>query len=116
MSSPITTPATWKIGGWPRFPFVLLVDASGVVAQRSERLVETVRANLERERADRARMQSQFHAQVRRQSGPLKGIEAFRSDPRYGGDGTRVDLAYAVYALAHGVDCEAVKPLCTPAI
>ena len=33
----------------------------------------------------------------------LKTIEAFRSNPRYDGDGTRIDLAYAVYALDHGV-------------
>ena len=35
--------------------------------------------------------------------GPLKSIDAFRANPMYGGDGTRIDLAYAVYALAHGV-------------
>ena len=35
---------------------------------------------------------------------PLKGIEQFRVDARYGGDGTRVDLAYAVYALARGAN------------
>jgi hypothetical protein len=39
----------------------------------------------------------------------LKGIEAFRADARYGGDGTRVDLAYAVYAVARGVDLASVK-------
>ena len=39
----------------------------------------------------------------------MKGIEAFRADPRYGGDGTRVDLAYAVYAVAHGADVEDVR-------
>ena len=33
----------------------------------------------------------------------LKSIEDFRAKPIYGGDQTRVDLAYAVYALAHGV-------------
>ena len=33
----------------------------------------------------------------------LKSIEDFRTKPIYGGDQTRVDLAYAVYALAHGV-------------
>jgi hypothetical protein len=33
----------------------------------------------------------------------FKTIEDFRGDPRYGGDGNRIDLAYAVYALAHGV-------------
>ena len=30
-------------------------------------------------------------------------IEDFRAKPIYDGDQTRVDLAYAVYALAHGV-------------
>jgi len=39
----------------------------------------------------------------------LKGIEAFRTDPRYGGDGTQVDLAYAVYAVAHGAALEDVR-------
>ena len=29
--------------------------------------------------------------------------DVFRADPRYGGDGTRIDLAYAIYALAPGV-------------
>jgi hypothetical protein len=32
----------------------------------------------------------------------------FRADSRYGGDGTRVDLAYAVYALSHGASAEEV--------
>jgi hypothetical protein len=32
----------------------------------------------------------------------LKSIDVFRADARYGGDGTRVDLAYSVYALSHG--------------
>src|SRR6266852_5969051 len=33
----------------------------------------------------------------------LKSIEEFRAKPIYGGDQTRLDLAYSVYALAHGV-------------
>jgi hypothetical protein len=33
---------------------------------------------------------------------PSKSIEDFRSNPRYGGDATRVDLAFAIYALSHG--------------
>lgn len=69
-----------------------------------------MRAGLERERAYRARAQAQFRAQAAGQNrGPLKGIAAFRADPRYGGDGTRVDLAYAVYAAAHGADVEDVR-------
>ena len=31
-------------------------------------------------------------------------MDDFRSNPRYGGDATREDLAYAIYALAHGAD------------
>ena len=34
--------------------------------------------------------------------GALKSIDVFRADPRYGGDGSRVDLAYAIYAFSHG--------------
>jgi hypothetical protein len=30
-------------------------------------------------------------------------IDDFRANPTYAGDGTRIDLAHAIYALAHGV-------------
>ena len=33
---------------------------------------------------------------------PTRSIESFRQNPAYGGDGTRVDLAYALYALSRG--------------
>lgn len=33
---------------------------------------------------------------------PRLSIDDFRNKGRYGGDGNRIDLAYAVYALAHG--------------
>jgi len=93
-----------------RYPFVRLVEASGVVARESEYVVANARARLEQERADRARLQ----AEVRMRAQPLsaasiKHIEQFREDARYGGDGTRVDLAYTVYALAHGVDLATVE-------
>ena len=93
-----------------RFPFVRLVETSGEIARESERLVALVRTKLAQERAERAQLQARFQAQGQRPStGPLKGIDAFRVDSRYGGDGTRVDLAYAVYALARGVDLASVK-------
>ena len=93
-----------------RFPFVRLIEASGAIAPESERLIATVRASLDKERRDRERALVQFCAQGARQGkGSLKGIEAFRADPRYQGDGTRVDLAYAVYAVARGADVEAVR-------
>lgn len=44
-----------------------------------------------------------FKAMEPRSYERLLNIEAFRSHPKYCGDGNRIDLAYAVYAVAHGV-------------
>jgi hypothetical protein len=93
-----------------RYPFVRLLEASGVVARDSEWVVASAKARLEQERLDRVRLQAEFRMLTQRQSAAsIKGIEQFREDARYGGDGTRVDLAYAVYALAHGVDLATVE-------
>jgi hypothetical protein len=35
-------------------------------------------------------------------------IDAFRSNPKYNGDGNRVDMAYALYAVIHGVSEAAI--------
>jgi hypothetical protein len=43
-----------------------------------------------------------------RSDGRLLSIDDFRSNPSYDGDGNRIDLAYSVYALAHGVSEAAV--------
>ena len=93
-----------------RFPFVRLVEGSGIVARESERLVATVRARLEHELAERARLHAQFQLSAQAQkAGPIMSIDQFRANAKYGGDGTRVDLAYAVYAVAHGVDLATVQ-------
>jgi hypothetical protein len=42
-------------------------------------------------------------------NGPAKTIQDFRADPAYSGDGNRIDLAFAVYALAHGADEDYVR-------
>ncbi len=44
-----------------------------------------------------------------RGNGRLKTIDDFRKNPAYAGDGNRIDLAYAVYALSHGVSETAVR-------
>jgi hypothetical protein len=36
-------------------------------------------------------------------------IDDFRCNPRYAGDGNRIDLAYAVYALSHGAGEDEVR-------
>jgi hypothetical protein len=60
---------------------------------------------LEHDAARRQRMT--VHSSVGEQK-HLKGIESFRANPIYGGDNTRVDLAYAVYALSRGVSEDSV--------
>jgi hypothetical protein len=41
-------------------------------------------------------------------SGRLLTIDDFRRNPRYDGDGNRIDLAYSIYALANCVNEEAI--------
>jgi hypothetical protein len=84
------------------FPFVRVIEATGSTYAEAERFLAGVRREMEqatRMKADMSR--SAFSA--RRVDSPLKSIDAFRDNPVYCGDGTRVDLAYALYALSHGV-------------
>ncbi|MBL8237275.1 MAG: RepB family DNA primase [Bryobacterales bacterium] len=51
-------------------------------------------------RSDRTPVRS---ASKPRRDRQILTIDAFRSEQTYNGDGNRIDLAYSVYALAHGV-------------
>lgn len=90
------------------YPFVLLTEHSGAVYERREQFVSHMRSRFEAEQVERERlMRAGLPRQT--QTSPLRTIEAFRADSRYSGDGTRIDLAYAIYALSHGSDSEAVR-------
>ena len=83
-------------------PFVKLVEASGEIYSEARRFIEDIRKQIEashREEAERRSARTFIESLAPRKT---KSIEAFRGDPRYVGDGTRIDLAYAVYALARG--------------
>jgi hypothetical protein len=86
-------------------PFVKLIQATGVVYPAALDFLGQVRKQMEdRHRAEEARRLA-FTATFRGAVGAhrsLKSIDEFRSDPRYGADGTRIDLAYAIYAISHG--------------
>lgn len=84
------------------YPFVKLVEAGGAVYPEAGRFLKEVFQRIEnRYREERERRA--FHASVHAlRVSEMKSIDAFRGDPRYGGDGTRIDLAYAIYAIAHG--------------
>ena len=87
-------------------PFVKLVQASGSTYAEGARFLAQVRAELEEQRRIEQQRRvafSVFHRDAVGASRRFKSIEEFRSDPRYAADGTRVDLAFAIYALSHGV-------------
>ena len=85
------------------YPFVRLVHATGAVYDEAKSFIDSVETRLEA-----ARLESEHRREWLRnrgnpeQSSVVKTIDDFRKDTRYGGDGNRVDLAYAVYALSHG--------------
>lgn len=90
-------------------PYVLLIEAKGAIYSEAERFLAEVSTGVEQRHEGRQRFLRNLalHPAGGRQ-GNAKTIEDFRSDGRYGADGNRIDLAYAVYALAHGEGLSAV--------
>jgi hypothetical protein len=83
-------------------PFVKLIEAHGSVYPEANRFLTEVRsAAEERRKREQQRRSVRPTPAVSRWTG-LKSIDWFRSDPRYGGDDTRIDLAYAIYAASRG--------------
>ena len=83
------------------YPFVLLHEASGRAYRRAgEFLRELEQAFNEARERERARTRP---IQTSAPNAALKTLEDFRRRSAYGGDYTRSDLAYAIYALAHGI-------------
>ena len=89
------------------FPFVRLIESTGAVYSEAGRFVTGIREQCERDRHARTNRDSAF-ARIPVNGGAEKPIDAFRQNPAYGGDGTRVDLAYALYALSRGASVEDV--------
>lgn len=88
------------------YPVVQIDEAEGKLYSRADQFLASVRARVEERLRARERFRRQSSAPSTR--GHLKTIEHFRSDIRYAGDGNRIDLAYAVYALSHGMKTEEV--------
>jgi hypothetical protein len=90
------------------YPFVLLIEAGGVVYPEAEGFLAGVRSEVERHQAERERLRKQIAKMAPVLPRNLKTIDGFRAGARYGGDGTRIDLAYAVYAFSHGASAAEV--------
>ena len=84
------------------FPYVRLIDAFGAPYPAGERFVAAIAARYEMDQNEKRHCWPTQPATTSRTT--LKSVDDFRSNPRYGGDATREDLAYAIYALAHGAD------------
>ena len=87
------------------YPFVLLIEADGKAYPEAERFLAGIAEDLDRQRGERERVRHHAMTAAAESSHPRvasKTIDAFRADPRYAGDGTRIDLAFAIYALSHG--------------
>lgn len=85
-------------------PFVKLREYPGGVYDRATELIQQVRQELaEQLAADEARRRAwEARAPSAHDARSGKSIAEFRADPRYQGDNTRADLAYATYAIARG--------------
>ncbi len=90
------------------FPFVRLIESTGVAYREAGSFVASVREQCEHE-LDAMRKRESTLACSPIARGAEKSIESFRQNSTYGGDGTRVDLAYALYALSRGVSAEDVS-------
>jgi hypothetical protein len=94
--------AKYADAGTGLYPFVRLIEAGVDVYPEAERFIAGVKDEFERQRAERERLREQIAKLAPVLPQDLKTIDGFRADARYGGDGNRIDLAYAVYALSHG--------------
>ena len=84
-----------------RYPYVRLHEAAGLVYPKAEEFLAEVKTLYEVEQCAPARPRSLRRPRLCMSN--LKTIADFRAKPVYAGDHTRVDLAYAVYALSHAV-------------
>ena len=91
------------------YPFVRLIEAEGRIYPEAERFLAGVKNEVERLKAERERVREQIAKITPVLPKDLKTLDAFRLDTRYGGDGTRIDLAYAVYAFSHGASAAQVQ-------
>ena len=82
------------------FPFVRVNEATGTPYPVCDRFLQLVEAQLRlRSQAEEANRSRSIQTRPTRELSP---ITRFRDNERYEGDGTRIDLAYAIYAFSHG--------------
>lgn len=94
--------AKYLDAGTGLYPFVRLIEARSRVYPEAPQFVAGVRLALEERKKERQQLRDRVGAGPPDERLYLKSIDVFRNDPKYGGDGTRIDLAYAIYAVSNG--------------
>jgi hypothetical protein len=89
-------------------PFARLLEASGAVYRRAAELIAEVKAALADELTDK-RDSADGAGQGGSRLVPLRPLEEFHGDPRYGGDLHRADLAWARHAAAMGLAANEIR-------
>ena len=87
-----------------KFPWVVVNEASGAIYEAAPEFLSGVKQKLALELSERYERSQQNRPGAGSAAGTLKGIEEFRQDARYAGDGNRIDFAYAMYARSKGMD------------
>jgi hypothetical protein len=92
------------------FPYVRLVETTGKSYQAANSFVPEVKEALRIQiEAAKQQQRGRLHSRLLVGTARLKRIDQFRNDPRYGGANSRSDIAYAVYALDHGVSQDEIR-------
>ncbi len=91
------------------YPFARLIEYGGRIYPEADRFLTGLKNEIEGQQADRKRFRNEVAHLALVRSKDLKTVDAFRADARYGGDGTRIDLAYAVYAFSHGATAAEIE-------
>lgn len=92
------------------FPYVKLVEATTRVYEKAEEFLASISGEMAQAKAEAVRRKQILSTGGNlNKSANLKTIEHFKQKPQYAGDGSRIDLAYAVYALSHGVPEDDVR-------
>ncbi len=84
-------------------PFARLVEASGQVYSRAPAFVAEVRAATATEGLRESGDAGEAAGQGAQEAPPLRPLDEFHRDPRYGGDLHRADMAWARHAAAMGL-------------
>jgi RepB DNA-primase N-terminal domain len=85
------------------FPYVRLVHATGQVYEMANPFTQDVESRVAATRIRAEQRRKAILESGKSNMATAKRIEDFREDPRYAGDGNRIDLAFAVHALSHGI-------------